>query len=98
MNLLPLRTKGDYLCIDTELFNALNKAGLKYVWDYTNKGLKFEDSADYEKAVELQKWSEDKCREVSMEVISKTQAVVSNVPKETKPKKNIVNSKKGRLF
>ena len=95
MNILPLRTKSDYLCIDTELFNALNQAHLNYVWDYTNKGLRFDDSEEYEKAMELKRWSEDKCRESLTEVVSNKPTVISNVPKISK---NTVNSKRGRLF
>ena len=94
-NLLPLRTKGEYLCIDTELFNALNQAHLNYVWDYTNKGLRFDDSEEYEKALELKKQLEVECNKLSTEVISNKPTVISNVPKIPK---NTVNSTRGRLF
>lgn len=88
--LLPLKTDGQYLCIDTELFNALNNANLNYVWDYKNKGLKFDGKEDYEEAIRLKKLYENTCS-VNQQVISNTPTVISNVPKE-KP------AKKGKLF
>lgn len=54
MYILPVRTKGDYLCVDTVLFNALNDAGIYFIWDYDNKGLKFENKRDFDEAVRLQ--------------------------------------------
>ena len=94
-NLMPLRTKGEYLCIDTELFNALNHAGLSYTWDYKNKGLKFENNADYERAMQL-KAEHDKLFETPLpqEVVSKTSTAISNVPKNNA---SLVNNKVAKV-
>lgn len=91
---MPLKTRGEFLCIDTRLFNALNHAGLSFIWDYKNKGLKFENKADYERAIELKKQIEGEVDEITQEVITKESKVISNVPKSGKS----VIAKKSKLF
>jgi hypothetical protein len=85
---MKLKTRGEFLCIDTRLFNALNHAGLSFIWDYKNKGLKFENKSDFEHAMRLKEETE-KLTDINQEVISDKLNIISNVSKVTK---------KGKLF
>ena len=92
---MPLTTRGEFLCIDTRLFNALNHSGIHFMWDYKNKGLKFENNSDYRRAMELKQQIEGADDEINQEIITDKPNIISNVPKEKSNKEQI---KKSRLF
>ena len=68
--ILPVRTRDNYLCIDTAFFNALNEAHICFTWDFKNKGLKFENRADFEQAMRLKDQIENS---IQQEVVLKSE-------------------------
>lgn len=94
---MPLKTRGQFLCIDTRLYNALNKAGLSYEWDYDRKGLRFNSQEDLEEAMELKEWSEDLTPEIGSRDIGKLYQKSAPIKEEkVEEVKKVI--KKGRLF
>ena len=94
---MPLKTRGQFLCIDTRLYNALNKAGLSYEWDYDHKGLRFNSKEDLDEAMELKEWSEDLTPEIGSRDIGELYShEVVEAPKLVEEQKRVI--KKGKLF